>query len=68
MIHRFTVGSLVRNNRTNEDGRVKNVYEERNVVMYQVSVPNDPTSWEMGAVEAHWPENELDLSTNQCLQ
>jgi len=61
---RFPVNALIHNKISNEDGRVTG-YKNG---MYEVSVPNDPTSWMMGSRAALWPESEVELSTNEALK
>jgi hypothetical protein len=64
---KFAPGDLVRNVRTNEDGKVIEAYEENGVAMYMVSVPIDPASWSLGASVGYWPEGDLDPSKNESL-
>jgi hypothetical protein len=66
--HQFRINDLVRNKKTNEDGKVTEAYEENGVLMYLVSVPEDPTSWQLGATEARWSERDLVLSPNKLLK
>lgn len=64
---KFAPGDLVQNLKTNEDGKVIEAYREDGVAMHMVSVLKDPTGWSSGARVAYWPEDDLDLSTNDLL-
>lgn len=64
-MNRFKVGDIVHNRQTNEDGKVTALREDG---FYAVSVPNDQTSWMLGAVEAYWNDAGLEPSTNEALR
>ena len=63
----FSIGTLIHNKLSNEDGRVTRTLTEGGTLVYVVSVSLDATSWMMGARESHWPEPEVELSTNNFL-
>jgi hypothetical protein len=56
---KFSIGVLVHNRNTNEDGLVKRVYEVGGAVMYEVSVPatTPPIHY-----TSDWGESSLELS------
>jgi hypothetical protein len=58
---KFSIGVLVHNRNTNEDGLVKRVYEVGGAVMYEVSVPatTRPIHY-----TSDWEESFLELSSN----
>ena len=64
---KFAPGDLVRNLKTNEDGKVIEAYQDNGVATHMVSVPKDPSGWNLGARVAYWPEDDLDFSTNDLL-
>ena len=69
MYYRFSVGGLVRNIKTNEDARVLRIYTEDNTAMYEVAVPRDSTTWEMGTDRVtQWADSDLEESKNQLLR
>jgi hypothetical protein len=61
---KFSIGVLVHNRNTNEDGLVKRVYEVGGAVMYEVSVPatTPPIHY-----TSDWGESSLELSSNKLL-
>jgi len=63
----FSNGVLVHNKISNDDGRIIGVSTENGTTIYTVSVSKDSTTWSMGARESYWPEDEVELSTNQFL-
>ena len=63
----FRIGDLVHNRISNDHGRVTELITENGEVVYVVAVPMDPTSWTLGARESHWPESEVEPSTNDLL-
>jgi hypothetical protein len=68
---RFSVGDVVRNKRTNEDGKIDNVVIDDDCnVRYSVHIPTDSYGWEMGTREADvlWDENEISASPNHFLK
>jgi hypothetical protein len=64
---KFAPGDLLRNVRTNEDGKVIEAYERNGVVMYMVSVSIDSAGWTLGGRVGYWPENESEFSRNESL-
>ena len=63
----FGIGHLIRNKKTNEDGRITTVKNGAEETVYSVSVPLDPVSWKLGAVPASWPESDVEASENASL-
>ena len=59
-MHRFNVGDLLHNRKTKEDGRV---IELRDNGFYAVTILQNPMSWTLGAVEAHWADHAVEVST-----
>jgi hypothetical protein len=66
-VMRFAPGDLIRNVKTNEDGKVIEAYAERGAAMYMVSVPVDSGGWNLGAKVAYWSEVDLDSSNGDSL-
>ena len=64
---KFAPGDLVRNLKTDEDGKVIEAYQDNGVAKHMVSVPKDPSGWSSGARVAYWSEDDLDCSTNDLL-
>jgi hypothetical protein len=64
---KFAPGDLVRNVKTNEDGKVIEAYEHNGAAMYMVSVPKDLAGWSSGARVEYWSEDDVDCSTNDSL-
>jgi hypothetical protein len=64
---KFAPGDLVRNVKTNEDGKVIEAYEHNGEAMYMMSVPKDSAGWSSGARVGYWSEDEVDCSTNDSL-
>jgi hypothetical protein len=58
---KFNVGVLLHNRNTNEDGLVKRVYEVGGAVMYEVSIPATPLTYNI----SDWGESPLELSNNK---
>lgn len=68
---RFSRGDVVRNKRTNEDGKIDSVViDDDCCVRYSVHIPTDSHGWEMGtkAVDILWNENDVATSPNQFLK
>jgi hypothetical protein len=65
---RFSIGDLVFNRITNEHGKIRRVYQKKKEVMYQVSVPADRESWNLGGYPSDWEEDRLELSSNEHLK
>ena len=68
---RFSVGDVVRNTRTAEDGKVDEVVVEDDCrVTYLVHIPEDRFGWEMGsrAADVPWNEDILIPSPNELLK
>lgn len=68
---RYSVGAIVRNKRTNEDGKIDSVQIDDDCrVRYSVHIPTDAFGWEMGtrAVDVLWDEDEVVTSPNQLLK
>ena len=68
---RYSVGAIVRNKRTNEDGKVGSVQIDDDChVRYSVNIPTDAHGWEMGtrAVDILWDEDEVVASPNPFLK
>ncbi len=59
-MHRFKVGDLLCNRKTKENGRV---IELRDNGFYAVTILQNPMSWTLGAVEAHWADHAVEVST-----
>jgi hypothetical protein len=64
---KFAPGDLVRNFKTNEDGKVIEAYQEDGVAMHMVSILNGPAGRSSQARIAYWPEHDLNCSTNDLL-
>ena len=60
---KFSIGDLLHNRNTNEDGWVERVYEVGGVVMYEVSIPATPFTYNT----SDWVESPLELSSNKLL-
>jgi len=58
---KFNVGVLLHNRNTNEDGLVKRVYEVGGAVMYEVSIPATPLTYNI----SDWGESPLEPSSNK---
>lgn len=68
---RFSKGDVVRNTRTNEDGKIDEVViDDDCAVWYRVHIPTDSFGWEMGtkAADVLWKENEVSTSPNEFLK
>lgn len=68
---RFSIGDVVRNRRTSEDGKIDRVViDDDCYVGYSVRIPTDPYGWELGtkAVDVLWDEGEVETSPNQLLR
>jgi len=68
---RFSVGDIVRNNQTNEDGKIDRVsIEDAWTIKYEVHIPMDEFGWELGTREAGviWDESEVSASPNELLK
>jgi hypothetical protein len=63
----FGIGHLIRNKKTNEDGRITAVKERDEGTIYSVSVPLEPTNWKRGGVAASWSESDVEGSQNESL-
>jgi hypothetical protein len=64
---KFQHRALLYNPVTKEDGAVRKAYEIEGVTMYEVAVPKDSDSWSAFYL-SDWPEDGLQLSTNQQLK
>jgi hypothetical protein len=60
---KFNIGALLHNRNTNEDGWVERVYEVGGAVMYEVSIPATPFTYNT----SDWDESPLELSGKQLL-
>jgi hypothetical protein len=60
---KFNIGVLLHNRNTNEDGWVEQVYEVGGVVMYEVSIPAAPFTYNT----SDWVESPLELSDKKLL-
>jgi hypothetical protein len=67
MIRKFQHRTLLYNPVTKEDGSVRKAYEAQGVTMYEVAVSRDGESWSAFYL-SDWPEDGLQLSTNQQLK
>ena len=68
---RFSEGAVVRNKRTNEDGKIDRVViDDDCCVRCSVHIPTDSYGWEMGtkATDVLWDENDVQTSPNQLLK
>jgi hypothetical protein len=61
----FRIGDLLHNKSSNEDGRVVAISFEDDTAFYEVSISGDHTSAMVGSRVSHWPESEVEASTNQ---
>ena len=69
MFHRFSIGSLVRHKETNEDAKVLRTFVQSGIPMYEVKIPVDQTSWQMGTkVVTEWKDSDLVASQNEGLK
>jgi hypothetical protein len=67
---KFSIGAVVRNKSTNEDGKIDSVViDDDCCVRYSVHIPVDSHGWEMGtkAVDVFWDEDEVETSPNKLL-
>ena len=61
---KFSIGVLLHNRSTNEDGLVKRVYQAGGGVVYEGSVPAAPDTY----YTSDWAESSLELSKNEPLK
>jgi len=69
--NRFSIGDVVRNKHTNQDGKIDDVIKNDDCsVKYEVHLPTDPHGWQLGTKEAGviWREEFLIPSPNQLLK
>lgn len=59
----FEVGDLLHNKSSGEDGRVVSIWFEDDTAFYEVSISGDRTSAAQGSRVSHWPECEVEAST-----
>jgi hypothetical protein len=59
----FRVGDLLHNKSSNEDGRVVSISFEDDIAYYEVSISGDRASAVLGSRVSHWPESEVEAST-----
>ena len=60
---KFSIGVLLHNRNTNEDGWVERVYEVGGAVMYEVSIPVTLLTYNT----SDWVESPLEPSSNKLL-
>jgi hypothetical protein len=60
---KFSIGTILHNRNTKEDGLVKRVYQVGGSMMYEVSVPATPNTYYV----SDWGESALELSNYKPL-
>jgi hypothetical protein len=67
---KFSVGVLLYNVNTREDGLVTKAYQsaETGEPMYTVNVPVRDSTWALGHLISDWAERVLELSDNAMLK
>lgn len=68
---RFSIGDVVRNTKTNEDGKIdKVIYDGNEPIAYSVHLPMDNLGWELGtrAIDVEWKIAEVIESPNEHLK
>jgi len=61
---KFSIGVLLHNRNTKEDGLVKRVYQVGGSAMYEVSIPATPDTY----YTSDWGESALEVSKNKPLK
>lgn len=64
---KFHTGQLVYNSSTKEDGFISDVFVDNGIITYEVWVPKDSNSWEVGRWVSHWLESVVQPSSNKHL-
>jgi hypothetical protein len=62
----FRVGDLLHNKSRNEDGRVVAISFEDDMAFYEVYISGDPTSAVLSSRVSHWPESEVEASSQSA--
>ena len=66
MIHRFPIGSWVRNRFSEELAKIIGLHDRRGMATYTVSIPTDQASitFELGAMNSEWRDSEVVSATD----